>query len=112
MTKKASVEKGPAYWVGQVVRELREEHQLTQDDIARVMRRAGVAWRQTSVAALESGHRRLTLEEFLGLGVALRGLTRRDVAVAFSDDGGAVVNLCGRRIPGVLPDWQRESAMM
>jgi transcriptional regulator with XRE-family HTH domain len=95
--------------VGRRVKELREEHELTQDDVARAVRRAGVSWRQTSVAALESGQRRLTLEEFLGLGVALRQLTGKDVSVAFSGDGAAEIHLGGRPVRAILPAEQREA---
>jgi transcriptional regulator with XRE-family HTH domain len=59
-------------FVGQNVEQLLEDRGLRQDDLARVVREAGLgAWDQTVVSRLVKGSRALTLEESVVLAAAL-----------------------------------------
>lgn len=54
-----------AKYVGERLRFARESHLLRQDELASIGRAWGLDWTQATVAAIEAGRRRLTLEEFL-----------------------------------------------
>lgn len=58
-------------WIGQWVAELRRSSGVTQEEVARAARKAGLDWKRSSVSALEAGRRDLTLEEALLLLVVL-----------------------------------------
>jgi DNA-binding XRE family transcriptional regulator len=50
--------------IGQRLRELRDEHGLRQDQVARAARQVGLGWTQSTVAAIERGNRALSLGEW------------------------------------------------
>ena len=58
-------------WVGQAVRNLREQHGKRQDDVARSARTLGLTWTASKVAALERGDKALPAEELLLLPLVL-----------------------------------------
>jgi len=49
------------------VRQLRQERDWSQEDLARYMSRAGFSWRQTTVAKTEAASRPLRVDELSGL---------------------------------------------
>jgi len=53
--------------VGENLREWREEAGLTQNEVAKTAGELGFEWRQSTVAAIESGRRELSLGEFIAL---------------------------------------------
>ncbi len=57
--------------LGAAIREARETRRLRQDDLAAVAREVGLPWTRVTVAAIEIGRRRLTLDEFLLLPAVL-----------------------------------------
>lgn len=56
--------------IGPAIRDLRDEHRLSQAELAEVMLRQGFRWHQTTVVRLERGTRTLTYAE----GTTLRSL--------------------------------------
>ena len=60
--------------LGQRLREHREQAALRQDQVARRARDAGRNWKSATVAAIETGKRELSLDEFF----ALRGFPATD----------------------------------
>jgi DNA-binding XRE family transcriptional regulator len=50
--------------IGQRLRELRDEHGLRQDQVAKAARQVGLGWTQSTVAAIERGNRALSLGEW------------------------------------------------
>jgi transcriptional regulator with XRE-family HTH domain len=58
--------------IGERIRELREGSQKRQGDIAAAARHCGLRWTQATVAAIEIGRRRLSVEEFLFLPFILK----------------------------------------
>jgi transcriptional regulator with XRE-family HTH domain len=57
--------------VGAHVRRLRGEQGLTQEDVSEGMVERGFGWTRVTVAEIEGGNRRITLDEWLGLAVVL-----------------------------------------
>lgn len=53
------------------IRSRRRELHLTQDTVARRMKRIGYSWHASTVSALERGKRPLRSEELVGLSVIL-----------------------------------------
>jgi transcriptional regulator with XRE-family HTH domain len=53
--------------VGGHVRRLRTEQGLTQEDVAEGMVERGFGWTRVTVAEIEGGKRRITIDEWLGL---------------------------------------------
>jgi len=65
----------PGALVGERLRRIREGAGLTQDEVAGAAARRGLTtWRRITVGDLESGKRRLTIEEFAALPVILDDL--------------------------------------
>lgn len=65
--------------LGARVRQIREAKGLLQEDVAAAARGAGFAWARGTVAMLESGRRRLTLEEFFSLAQILEAAGAGDL---------------------------------
>lgn len=89
---------GPVEWslssaIGDRLRELRVDAELSQDDVAAAMRFLGVSWQRSTVATVEAGERSLSLEEVLVLALALSRLTHRDL-----------------RLSDLLPQWTGKEA--
>lgn len=63
-------ELGPA--VGQQLVRIRKNYEITQEEVARQGRQLGFVWRRSWIAALETGSRKLSLAEVIGLLFALR----------------------------------------
>lgn len=57
--------------IGRRLRSMREAANLRQDELADAARRSGLRWTRATVAGIESGRRRLSLEEVLLLPLAL-----------------------------------------
>lgn len=65
--------KGLGQLLGERLKELRDEREQTQDDIARRARQVGLRWSPATVEAFETGQRRtVSLEELLLLSYAFR----------------------------------------
>lgn len=60
-----------SWYVGGIVRKYREEHNLSQADVAEDMRRAGVDWFPETVAKVEAGKREISIGELVALGLML-----------------------------------------
>lgn len=52
-------------YIGQQIRRIREQRHLLQEELARLAQKHGLDWGRDTVAAVETGHRRVSLEEFL-----------------------------------------------
>lgn len=94
--------------MGKILQELREDYGARQDDLARAARGAGVPWTASSVAALETGRRALTLDEacqlasiFGRLGLAAAAIARRSPPGALeirADKDRILISLFGRSV--------------
>lgn len=68
--------------VGVNVRRIREEHGISQDTLARHMRRYGVKWNPSRIADLEAGRQALSASNFIVLAQALTTASHRNVLLA------------------------------
>lgn len=84
----------PEQHLGQRVRELREQWGHSQDQLARLMQRAGFKWQQTTVAKTEAGRRPVRVNE----------------AYALADYFGVTVNDLLPYTPAGPEDFQAEQA--
>lgn len=79
--------------LGRRLRELREESDVSADRLAHEARRIGLSWQRSTVAMIESGKRRITLEEFFVLPSMLYEAGGLDLTLAdLIPDVGAVEN--------------------
>jgi transcriptional regulator with XRE-family HTH domain len=61
--------------VGHNLRRLHEAAEMTQDEVARRARGAGLPWSRSTVAALEAGTKTIDVAELVGLAIAVAPLT-------------------------------------
>lgn len=82
------------------LRLLREQHAVRQDDVARAARRRGLKWTRATVAALETGRRKLGAEELVLLPAVLSDSFGRDLQLADLLPLDALIALPGTTIRG------------
>lgn len=86
----------PAAWIGLRIQEARETKGLTQEEVAVIVRMQGfTTWSRSSIAALETGRRDLSVSELLvmpwvmaalGQPCSLEELLDADVSLRLNDD--------------------------
>lgn len=87
--------------IGQRVREIREAAGRSQDECAAAAQAAGLNWTRGAVAALETGRRGLSAEEFLLLPTAMVLLDGADHTLAeLFDFNGPMIELANNRAIG------------
>lgn len=83
--------------LGKLIQDIREAQGTTQDAVARVARAAGVAWTASTVAALETGRRSLTIDEVVHLPEVLHRLGVPAPALDVHADADSItISLCGK----------------
>jgi transcriptional regulator with XRE-family HTH domain len=79
MSKKSAKQISISKAIGAYVRQRREVLKCNQEDLARRAREYGLAWMQPTVASIEAGRRRLTVEEFILLREILDTVSHTDL---------------------------------
>lgn len=85
--------------IGDTVALIREEHELTLDQVARASRTYGATWSASSVRNIEMGKAATSLPNLLSLALALGDLTHSELSIA---------DLLGNAECFAIPSWQGE----